>query len=84
MRPLSSEETARVRRIACFLREENALSARVVLGRATVTVWADGRVTADTARHDDAFHSATAHGYQLTIAGSDPEPEAMCEVRHPA
>ena len=83
MRPLSSEETARVRRIACFLREENALSARVVLGQATVTVWADGRVTADTARRDDVFHSATAHGYQLTITGSDPESETMREVRRP-
>jgi len=84
MKALSSEEAARVRRIACFLREESALSARVLLGRATVTVWADGRVTADAARHDDAFHSATAHGHQLMITGTEPEPEPMREVRRPA
>lgn len=84
MKALSSEESARVRRIACLLREENALSARVVLGHVTVTVWADGRVTADTARPDDASHSAPSHGYHLTITGTDPDSETMHEVRLPA
>lgn len=78
---VSPEEMARVRRIACFLREENALSARVVLGRATFTVWADGRVTADAARRDDAFHSASTQGYHLTVTAPDPESENAREAR---
>jgi hypothetical protein len=84
MQSFSPEEMARVDRIARFLRDENALSARVVLGRATVTVWADGRVTADAARREDAFHSVTAHGYHLTITGPDADPDAMYDARLPA
>lgn len=81
MQSFSPQEMARVRRIACFLRDENALSARVVLGRATFTVWADGRVTTDAVGPEDTFHSATAHGYHLTITGPDPDPEAICDAR---
>lgn len=85
MKLVSPEEMARVRRIACSLREETALSARVVLGRATITVWADGRVTtADAARRDDAFHSARTQGYHLTITVANPASETMHEARLPA
>jgi hypothetical protein len=84
MQSFSPQEMARVRRIAGFLRDENALSARVVLGRTTFTVWADGRVTADAVRREDTFHSATTHGYHLTITGPDTDPETIYDARLPA
>ena len=84
MQSFSPQEMARVRRIAGFLRDENALSARVVLGRTTFTVWADGRVTTDAVRREDAFHSATTHGYHLTITGPDTDPETIYDARLPA
>lgn len=84
MQSFSPQQMARVRRIAAFLRDENALSARVVLGRATFTVWADGRVTADATRREDTFHSATTHGYHLTITRPDRDPETIYATRPPA
>jgi hypothetical protein len=64
MNLVSSVDIARVERIPAFLRDENAPSARVVLGRTTVTVWADGRVTDASVHAEDS-----AHGVRLAFVG---------------
>ena len=64
-----------------LLREEDVLSADVVLDHSSVNEWADGKVSAGTGQTEVSLQLAGIDGHQLTITSPDLEPAHVRDAR---